>query len=142
LRRRMHETIDEQGAWLQRVLMGFNAYHAVPTNAAALSDFRHNVADLWRRTLRRRGQKGEVTSERMTVLANRWLPRPRIAHPWPDKRFAVKHSRRELGAGIPPPGSVRGARSNACLYRDSVRSSHRSRTCGRKGGHLGLVPVS
>jgi RNA-directed DNA polymerase len=58
LRRRMHETIDEQGAWLRRVVMGFNAYHAVPTNAAALSDFRHNVADLWRRTLRRRGQKG------------------------------------------------------------------------------------
>lgn len=28
LRRRMHETIDEQGAWLRRVLMGFNAYHA------------------------------------------------------------------------------------------------------------------
>jgi hypothetical protein len=38
--------------------MGFNAYHAVPTNAVTLSDFRHNVADLWRRTLRRRGQKG------------------------------------------------------------------------------------
>jgi hypothetical protein len=61
LRRRMHETIDEQGAWLRRVVMGFNAYHAVPTNAMALSDFRHNVADLWRRTLRRRGQKGAVT---------------------------------------------------------------------------------
>jgi hypothetical protein len=42
LRRRMHETIDEQGAWLRRVVMGFNAYHAVPTNSAALGDFRFN----------------------------------------------------------------------------------------------------
>jgi RNA-directed DNA polymerase len=108
LRRRMHETIDEQGAWLQRVVMGFNAYHAVPTNASALSDFRHNIADLWRRTLRRRGQKGAVTWERMTVLANRWLPTPRITHPWPDKRFAVKHPRWEPGAGIPPAGICAG----------------------------------
>jgi hypothetical protein len=68
LRRRMHETIDEQGAWLRRVMMGFNAYHAVPTNAVALADFRHNLADLWRRTLRRRGQKGAVTWERMRGL--------------------------------------------------------------------------
>jgi group II intron reverse transcriptase/maturase len=108
LRRRMHETIDEQGAWLRRVVMGFNAYHAVPTNAAALSDFRHNVADLWRRTLRRRSQKGAVTWQRMTGLANRWLPTPRITHPWPDKRFAVKHPRGEPGAGIPPAGICAG----------------------------------
>jgi hypothetical protein len=70
----MHETIDEQGARLRRVVMGFNAYHAVPTNAVTLLDFRHNVADLWRRTLRRRGQKGAGTWERLTVLINRWLP--------------------------------------------------------------------
>jgi hypothetical protein len=67
-------------------------YHAVSTNAAALSDFRHIVADLWWRTLRRRGQKGAVAWERMTVLANRWLPTPRITHPWPHRRFA-KHPR-------------------------------------------------
>ena len=108
LRRRMHETIDEQGAWLRRVVMGFNAYHAVPTNAAALSDFRHNLADLWRRALRRRGQKGAVTWERMTVLTNRWLPTPRITHPWPDKRFAVKYPRWEPGAGILHAGICAG----------------------------------
>ena len=61
LRRRMHETIDEQGAWLRRVVMGFNAHHAVPTNSAALGDFRFNVTNLWRRALCRRGQKGTVT---------------------------------------------------------------------------------
>jgi len=93
LRRRMHETIDAQGAWLRRVVMGFNAYHAVPTNSAALGDFRFNVTNIWRRTLNWRGQKGKVTWKRMTVLQDRWLPRPRITHPWPSVRFAVKHPR-------------------------------------------------
>ena len=104
LRRRMHETIDEQGTWLRRVVMGFNAYHAVPTNSAALGDFRFNITNLWRRALCRRGQKGTVTWQRMTVLQNRWLPKPRITHPWPGKRFAVKHPRWEPGAGNPPAG--------------------------------------
>jgi hypothetical protein len=108
LRRRMHETIDEQGAWLRRVVMGFNAYHAVPTNSAALGDFRFNIANLWRRTLCWRGQKGKVTWRRMTVLQNRWLPKPRITHPWPNQRFAVKHPRWEPGTGIPPAGICAG----------------------------------
>jgi group II intron reverse transcriptase/maturase len=108
MRRRMHETIDEQGAWLRRVVMGFYAYHAVPTNAAALGDFRFNVTDIWRRTLNWRGQKGKVTWDRMTVLQNRWLPKPRITHPWPSQRFAVKHPRWEPGAGIPPAGICAG----------------------------------
>jgi group II intron reverse transcriptase/maturase len=108
LRRRMHQTIDEQGAWLRRVVTGFNAYHAIPTNAAALGDFRFNVTNIWRRTLNWRGQKGKVTWQRMTVLQNRWLPKPRITHPWPSVRFAVKHPRREPGAGIPPAGICAG----------------------------------
>ena len=108
LRRRMHETIDAQGAWLRRVLVGFNAYHAVPTNAVALWDFRYNVTDLWRRTLCWRSQKGKVTWARMNVLQQRWLPRPRITHPWPSIRFAVKHPRWEPGAGIPPAGICAG----------------------------------
>lgn len=108
LRRRMHATIDEQGAWLRRVVMGFNAYHAVPTNAAALWDFRFNVTNIWRRTLNWRGQKGTVTWKRMAVLQDRWLPKPRITHPWPSMRFAVKHPRWEPGAGIPPAGICAG----------------------------------
>jgi hypothetical protein len=27
----------------------------------------------------------------MTKLADDWLPAPRILHPWPDRRFAIKH---------------------------------------------------
>ena len=57
LRLRMHQPIPEQGQWLRRVVRGYFNYHAVPTNARALDVFRHHVTDLWRRTLRRRGQK-------------------------------------------------------------------------------------
>jgi RNA-directed DNA polymerase len=93
LRRRMHDAIPDQGRWLKAVVTGFFAYHAVPTNARALSAFRHHVTDLWRRTLRRRGQKDGLTWNRMTQIAAAWLPPPRILHPWPNQRFAVKHPR-------------------------------------------------
>ncbi|GEM_PF-1863418 len=46
---------------------------------------------LWRRTLRRRSEKDGMTWERITKIAAAWLPPPRILHPWPDRRFAVKH---------------------------------------------------
>jgi hypothetical protein len=39
LRRRMHEPIPEQGAWLKQVVRGFFAYLAVPTNGSALGAF-------------------------------------------------------------------------------------------------------
>lgn len=98
LRERMHDTIPEQGRWLRAVVTGYFAYHAVPTNSRALGAFRYHVTDLWRRTLRRRSQKDGLTWERMTKIAAHWLPPPRIQHPWPDKRFAVKHPRWEPSA--------------------------------------------
>ena len=102
LRRRRHQPIPEQGKWLAQVVAGFFNYHAVPTNFAALQAFRDHVRDLWRRSLRRRSQRDNTTYERMKKLANDWLPRPRILHPWPRDRFAVKHPRWEPYAGIPP----------------------------------------
>jgi RNA-directed DNA polymerase len=101
LRRRMHQPIPEQGRWLRQVVTGFFAYHAVPTNSAALSAFRYHVTYLWRRSLRRRSQKDGSTWQRVTRLADDWLPKPRILHPWPDQRFAVKYPRWEPYAGIP-----------------------------------------
>ena len=98
LRERMHEPIPEQGRWLKQVVTGFFAYHAVPTNAKALSAFRHYVTDHWRRTLRRRSQKDHLTWVRITKIADAWLPQPRILHPWPDQRFAVTHPRWEPSA--------------------------------------------
>jgi RNA-directed DNA polymerase len=102
LRRRMHQPIPAQGKWLGQVVRGFFAYHAVPTNGPALSAFRHYVTDLWRRTLRRRSQKDEFTWARIARLANHWLPKPTIRHPWPNARFTAKHPRREPYALIGP----------------------------------------
>ena len=84
--------------WLRAVVTGYFAYHAVPTNSRALGAFRHHVVDLWRRSLRRRSQKDGMKWERMTKIAADWLPPPRIQHPWPDRRFAVKHPRWEPSA--------------------------------------------
>ena len=89
----MHQPIPEQGKWLRQVVRGYFAYHAVPTNLSALGGFRHHVARLWLRTLRRRSQKDKFAWERLEKLADDWLPKPTILHPWPNVRFAVRHSR-------------------------------------------------
>ena len=102
LRQRMHQPIPVQGFWLRQVVTGYFNYHAVPTNSRALSAFRHFVTDLWQRTLNRRSHKDRMTTERITHLANDWLPRPSIRHPWPNARFAVTHPRWEPYARIGP----------------------------------------
>ena len=102
LKARMHEPVQRQGLWLRQVVKGWFNYHAVPTNFRALGAFRHHVTDLWRRTLRRRGQKDDTTWTRIIALAAEWLPEPRILHPWPEKRFAVRHPRWEPDASIGP----------------------------------------
>ena len=43
LRRRMHRPIPETGKWLAQVVSGYSAYHAVPTNVAAIGAFRYRV---------------------------------------------------------------------------------------------------
>ena len=93
LRQRMHQAIPEQGAWLKQVVTGYFAYHAVPTNWAALNAFRAEIIQRWRSTLGRRSEKGGLNWDRMRKLADDWLPQPRILHPWPNQRFAVKHPR-------------------------------------------------
>ncbi len=93
LRQRMHATIDEQGRWLGAVLRGYFAYFAVPTNARTLIAFRRRVVALWYRSLRRRSQRDRTTWERMSTLIERFLPPVHILHPWPERRFCVKHSR-------------------------------------------------
>src|SRR5437762_8164700 len=93
LRRRILQPIAEQGRWLKLVITGYYAYHAVPTNSRSLGAFRDHVIRLWGRTLRRRSQKHTLTWERMGKVADDWLPQPRILHPWPSIRFAVKHLR-------------------------------------------------
>jgi hypothetical protein len=93
LRQRMHQPVQEQGRWLAQVIRGYFAYHAVPTNHAAVAAFRVHVIRLWLRTLRRRSQKADLLWARMARLADNWLPKAKILHPWPEARFAVRHPR-------------------------------------------------
>jgi len=93
MRRRMHWPISKQGNWLGQIVGGHFAYFAVPTNIRALTAFRYRVIGFWRPWLRRRSQKDGATWERIAKLANEYLPKPRILHPWPGVRFAVKHPR-------------------------------------------------
>ena len=98
LKRRKHLPIPEQGQWLRQVMMGYFAYHAVPTNARALNRFRNRVIDFWRRVLRRRSQKDRTTWATMARLASNLLPKVRILHPWPSDRFFGKYPRWEPSA--------------------------------------------
>jgi hypothetical protein len=76
LRRRMHQSVPEQGKWLKQVVTGYFAYHAVPTNSAALVTFRDQIVARWQWVLHRRSQKSALTWARMTKLADDWLPKP------------------------------------------------------------------
>jgi hypothetical protein len=90
LRRRWHLPVPEVGRWLQAVVGGYFRYHAVPWNSAALQTFRNGVVRLWHRALRRRSQKSRIPWTRMRRLADQWLPRPRILHPYPSQRLTVR----------------------------------------------------
>ncbi len=89
LRRRMHQPIPEQGRWLASVVRGHLAYYAVPGNIEAADAFCTQATRHWYKALRRRSQRTSLNWERMHRLAHRWLPPPRILHPWPDERFDV-----------------------------------------------------
>ena len=91
--RRMHQPIPAQGKWLWHVVRGYFNYHAVPTNFRALVAFRTEIAKRWHRALTRRSDRTKLNWERMKRLIDDWLPKPRILHPWPNKRFAVSYPR-------------------------------------------------
>lgn len=86
---RWHDPIPEVGKWLAAVIRGHMQYYAVPLNSRAIAAFRNQVICLWRRGLCRRSHKGHVTWERMHRIARRFLPRPRIVHPWPEERLCL-----------------------------------------------------
>ena len=89
LQRRMHDSVPEVGKWLRSVVDGHYRYYGVPMNAPALNKFRFHVIRHWHRVLSRRSQNGRVEWSRMQRLSNRWLPAPRIYHPYPLERLGV-----------------------------------------------------
>jgi group II intron reverse transcriptase/maturase len=93
LRRRMHEPVAQTGPWLRSVVQGYFNYHAVPGNIDSLSAFRCRVIRLWRTMMIHRGQKHHLTWARMQKLADRWIPKPRVLHPYPRVRFDAIHPR-------------------------------------------------
>lgn len=80
--------------WLFRLPCG--------ANSRALQTFRNHIVDLWRRPLRRRSQTDRMTWGRISKVADDFLPKPRILHPWPSDRFAGRSLRWEPSAQIGP----------------------------------------
>lgn len=93
LRRRWHEPVAATGAWLRSVVQGYFNYHAVPRNYGSLAAFRREVARAWHAALQRRSQRARVRWDWFASLVARWLPRPRILHPYPNVRFDAMHPR-------------------------------------------------
>jgi group II intron reverse transcriptase/maturase len=89
LRRRMTKPIDEQGEYLRSVLNGHVRYYGVPDNSSALWQFRSQLSWYWARTLRRRGNRHIPPWARLKRHIDRWLPYPRVCHPWPSERLNV-----------------------------------------------------
>ena len=90
LKRRRHLPIPEQGRWLRSVVQGHLNYYAVPGNYKACAGFRKQVLWHWIQALERRSQRAYITWERRNRLADGWLPRVRLLHPYPEKRFDAR----------------------------------------------------
>jgi group II intron reverse transcriptase/maturase len=92
LRKRMHQPLSTTGRWLRRVVQGWLNYHAVPGNSERIRSFVYLVSRLWLRTLRRRSQRAARgwTWERMHRVQKKYLPSPRILHPYPARRFRAR----------------------------------------------------
>jgi len=89
LRRRMHLPIPVVGHWLRSVLRGHFNYYGVPRNGRAITVFRFNVGRLWYKTLGRRSQRSRLNWELMIRIIKRFLPYPRVLHPYPEQRLRV-----------------------------------------------------
>ena len=90
LLRNRHRTVAEQGRWLRRVVQGHLNYYGVPGNHQALEAFRTQIGRAWLHALRRRSQKGRrLTWQRMQGWMEKWIPRARVWHPYPNQRLCV-----------------------------------------------------
>ena len=98
LRKRRHDSVGMTGRWLTSVIRGWLGYHAVPDNFSRLDEFVTEVTKLWLHQLRRRSQKGRAAWpwERMNRLVTRYLPQPKILHPYPKDRFRARLAARAV----------------------------------------------
>jgi RNA-directed DNA polymerase len=89
LRRRMHQPVPEQGAYLRSVVAGHVRYYGVPMNSQAIGAFREQVCRLWMKVLKRRSDKHNLTWDRMKRLIAKYIPAVRICHRYPSERLSV-----------------------------------------------------
>jgi group II intron reverse transcriptase/maturase len=90
IERRRHDPVKEQHAWLSQVLNGHYRYYGVPTNAPGIDLVCRRVWTMWHRSLARRSQRRWPTARQQLFDAHFPLPKPRIYHPWPTDRFALR----------------------------------------------------
>lgn len=93
--RRINENLSNIGKWLGSVMRGVTNYYAVPGNMDAVKEFYTQLGRHWHWVIRRRSHKARKrwTWERFYRLQEKYIPRPRLAHPYPSDRFDVTHSR-------------------------------------------------
>ena len=91
LKVRRHQSPKWQHEWLCAVLRGHYAYYAVPTNMRALRSYRDAIESAWLRQMQRRSQRARFNRNRLRRFVEKYpLPKPKILHPWPDERFALR----------------------------------------------------
>jgi group II intron reverse transcriptase/maturase len=89
LKQRLHMPIPVIARWLRSVLRGHYNYYGVPRNGRALNALRFYVGRLWFKCFYRRSQRTRSNWERLNRLIKRWLPYPKIRHPYPEQRLRV-----------------------------------------------------
>jgi RNA-directed DNA polymerase len=87
LRHRRHQSVQEQGRYIQSLIGGHIRYYGVPLNSRAIRVFRTLVIRLWKKWLGRRSERGSITWDRMQRYIERWVPPAVICHPYPSSRF-------------------------------------------------------
>jgi len=87
LRRRRHDSVEEQGRYVQALIRGHVQYYGVPLNSRAIGAFRYQVIRLWQKWLSRRSNRAYVDWDRMQRYIARWVPPAVICHPYPSVRF-------------------------------------------------------
>ena len=62
-------------------------------NTARLGRFRDRLCTLWAAMLGRRSHRSRPSWKRIRPTFERWIPRPRVLHPYPEARFDAIHPR-------------------------------------------------
>jgi len=116
LKRRRHDPVPEQRRWLGRVVRGYLAYFAVPTNSVVVARFRSEVIRHWRRHLCQRSRRHRFNWGRMSRLANRCCLRLGSSIPGPTRAFTPRPNLSV--AVVPRLATIATGSSCPCLRSD------------------------